>query len=250
MNIALVALGILSALALARDGFNVSFNDFLEGIVRAYDDVAKDLALALFEPMIQPVLAKLRAWLTLDLQLYPHWKHLFVLLWLLFGKTAPAISGGGLTRWLAYAWGLTCALFGAVVDGTVPLTDGAVGFGFTAGCFLFVAGLLAPWLSRVKTRASLWLWCAGMAFLVLGAVWNTVIAWHIVPLPFISIPPPGGLLLTANFVATIAFFLLLFSPREDGDKWTMWLFHPVTQSGLSILSVFGGAMLIVWFGQT
>lgn len=112
-----VAVGIVSLLVLSRDGFSIQLQGFVDAVATAYDDILKDIALATLEPFIASVLAVVRERWNISLQLYPHWKHAYVLLWLFLGssiqvymRAAPAsfwekatayLVGGGLCahRW-------------------------------------------------------------------------------------------------------------------------------------------------------
>lgn len=144
-----VALGIMSAVLLARDGFKISLNEYLDAIISAYDDTVTDIVLVVFEPSIKALFVNLRKWLDLDLHLLPHWKHAFVLLRLfcsvrLRARIGNPVPRGGIIRSVQaigrWAWTLFAALLGGALAGTVPLEQPALLWWATSAYFLMLTG--------------------------------------------------------------------------------------------------------------
>ena len=107
-----VSTAIISLTILAWKGFRFSFGPFL---LRVLEELERDYALffGLIEPLVRGALDLLSVAISVDLQLFPHWKHCFVLLWLFFGAWTRAaytnadrnsatfilIWGGALVSW-------------------------------------------------------------------------------------------------------------------------------------------------------
>jgi hypothetical protein len=143
-----IAMGIMSAVLLARDGFNIPLNEYLDAVIQTYDDTFKTIALTLFEPLIHAIFACLReyGW---HLNLFEHWKYAFVLLWLFnasFSRGfATTPSGPEQTEYvfnfsLRWIWAALTALFGGVMAGTVPIGDPSVFWWPIAAFFAYRLG--------------------------------------------------------------------------------------------------------------
>jgi hypothetical protein len=150
VRLALIGLGIASAVLLAHSAFGIRFNeDFLLflGIVR--DTIG--FIVTPFEVLIvQPVVRWLheQGW---ALELHDHWRSAFVLLWLFNASemrtnASPSFifggAGAGATiripvRW---AWAALTALLGGVLAGTLPLNYPAVLWWPVAAYFLYSSG--------------------------------------------------------------------------------------------------------------
>ena len=155
-----IPLGILSALALARDGFGFKLLPFIDAIITAYglllDDLFLDIVLAIFEPIFD-LLKNLFGW---NWILYPHWKHAFVLLWLFFAaelreqyplEWLKGRTPDPLLRWykvqtaFMWVWGALAALIGGVAAGTVALDHPAVVWWPLAAYFLNEGAIPLYW---------------------------------------------------------------------------------------------------------
>src|SRR5262245_46933717 len=78
-----VTVAALALAAVAVHGFGVRLVGVPAALVDTYDFMAQ----AVFdksEPWIERHLAALRDWSGRDLQLYPHWKNIFLVMWLYF----------------------------------------------------------------------------------------------------------------------------------------------------------------------
>lgn len=159
-----IALGIMSAVLLARDGFNISLNNYLDAVVQAYDDAIKEVALLFLEPFILVALAKLREWFDWHLQLYPHWKHAFVLLWLFFGAIARSLMS--MRYWaqtlFTFLWGMFCSVAGGVLAGTQPLSEPGT-FWWPASFYcVYMTGNFAWSATFARTEGWTWLESFGL----------------------------------------------------------------------------------------
>jgi hypothetical protein len=186
--------------------------------------------------------------------LNPHWKSTFVLLWLLFGSFARALAphSGRAGTALNLVWGALCALIGAVAAGGAPLSH--------QGVFWW------PWLSVFLWNSGRQAWGARFAGSV-GRVGRvglfSLVVIFIVPICAIAITVtradfvfgfamPGLILLFVS-IAIVGVWVLLvgtlnLSKADGASVVEKWLNH-FTRMGLDILSVLGGAAIVVWLGH-
>ncbi len=80
--------GTLSVVMLIKHGFAVSFVSSLQIVLNFYDQ-AMQVLFGWAEPWIKQELAALRDWIGWNLQLYPHWKYIFVLISIYFIRGVP-----------------------------------------------------------------------------------------------------------------------------------------------------------------
>jgi hypothetical protein len=256
-----IPIGIMSALALARDGFGFKLLPWLDAVITAYgilfDDLFLDIVLVSFEPLF----ALLKNWFDLNWNLYPHWKHGFVLLWLFFAAwERTALKPDAVQRWrdvplwiwffVAIGWisaGLI-ALVAGVLSGTVPLEHPAVLWWPMAGFGLFIAGAGArqDWLASRRDRKP-WASALGITalFIVIGSA--------LMALPMISNSRSPGLATLAILIGSLGVLSLLvgtlFPEGEGNTFWQKWLGGRSMLLGLDVLAVLGSAAIIVWIAQ-
>lgn len=167
-KLAAIALGIMSTLALARDGLAFKLLPFLDATISAYgallDSLFLDIALEAFEPFFH----FLANWLDWNWKLYPHWKHAWVLLWLYLAAQARSINppfipgeryhpGWYVFKASRWTWTAFAALIGAGLAGTVPLDHPAVFWFPLAGYFLnsFGENIIYTTLKRLTAAISI-----------------------------------------------------------------------------------------------
>lgn len=113
---------IMSLVLLFKLGFDVSLVAPFKLMLNYYQQVVEFL-LGWAEPYLRIVLKYLSDRMPIDLQLYPHWKHLFVPMWLYFSADAKTIwrdQRKSLALFTA-AWGGLVALAASVASSTMPL---------------------------------------------------------------------------------------------------------------------------------
>lgn len=137
VRVVAIALGIMSAVLLARDGLKVSLNDFLDNVLNIYNGGVEYIALLLLGPAIAWALSALRDWFDWPLQLYPHWKHVTVLLWLYLGSAARYRGEGEGPKVLGWIMAGAFAVMFGVAAGTVPLSHPNVFWWPAASLFYF-----------------------------------------------------------------------------------------------------------------
>jgi hypothetical protein len=256
--------GVFSLTILAWKGFHFSFGPFLLGVLEFYEDQAREF-FSLFEPFIKEQLANLRAYIGWDLQLYPHWKHAFVLMWLYFGTGARVTWAGG-DRGIAailFLCGGLIAFVAGVLSGTVALDSTAsnmiMAFWPIAGVVVFRLGITALNATFSRAKGYTWLghfwWVTrrnALRIALFGAL-ALGIGTQAGKIPFVrTLPSPGLALLFALLIA-LALQALWFGARAQnvagGTSWQNFLNDPRTRIGLDILSVIGLASAVVLLGM-
>ncbi|MFO1186152.1 MAG: hypothetical protein U1E87_01040 [Alphaproteobacteria bacterium] len=266
LRLAAIALGIVSATIMARDGFNITLNEYLNAVLTAYDDALTSVTFIVFDPAIKVLFEKVRDWFAIDLQLLPHWKHAFVLVWLFAGAFARAFASNELVPGLSafrFLWGGFCALLAGVVAGTVPLSDPRVFWGPIACFYLYGAGVPAwiatffPFevhLTSPHGAGQKWVglfWGFGAVFLRKTTV-SAIMASSVFlgGNRFIGTLPASGLAALTAFIGVMGlwgFVEFAFRPAGEGDTWwQQWLGSPYARIGLDVLSVLGGAAFITY----
>lgn len=133
-----IALGIMSATAMAVNGFEVPVNQGLMDVLEGVRELVGTIVWPFEKLIVMPVVNWLHAQ-GARFDLYAHWKTAFVLLWLYFAafSRAAVATGYSLGR-TVYVWLLSgvCALAGGVLAGTAPLSHPAV-FWWPASALLF-----------------------------------------------------------------------------------------------------------------
>lgn len=266
VRILAVAAGILSATLMARDGFNISLNEYLEAILVAYDDTLKEIALVTAEPAIKMLLMKVHDWFAIDLSLYPHWKHAFALLWLFFGALARSFGSRMHQRIFYFAWGGFCALAGGIMAGTVSLGSAAI-FWWALASYGMLAIGLSLWHAAATARLTETTWFVAFVgqlvvalaelVVVLLVLWGAAIATdsgaQLWPprLPFSESGSPG-LAALAIFIVTRGVWYAVAGAWGALDPWARRTFmgpNAYLHTALDIFSVLGGATFLVWFGH-
>lgn len=282
-----IAVGIMSVALLARDGLKIALHEYLDAILIVYDDTLKTLALVFFEPIMTAVLVLLRRLFGITLTLHSHWKHAFILLWLVFGTWVRTLPTN--ISWIGWGWAGFCALAGACLVGLHPIWD-LRNLYWPIGIIVFYGFSASLDLSDSRSRAAFGFGCAftgGFAYLL--TIWLGKSSAEIAgPLAAVMILVVGIVLLfldrrLANtFVASIvvtgstvmfaATALEDYSPPEEYRQMEAITLAPTvafvallgviallvgamrrdasyTSLGVNILSVLGGAAFIVWLGH-
>lgn len=117
--------GTLSVVMLIKHGFDYGFVAPLQLVLDFYEQ-ALHVLFGWAEPWIRAQVAAIAAWLGLNLTLYPHWKHIFVLMMVWFGADARVIWTANLRG--SSIFYLSIGVFGALaasaVAGLVPVEAG------------------------------------------------------------------------------------------------------------------------------
>jgi hypothetical protein len=121
-----ILLGIMSAMVLARDGFNIVLQPDLNNIIGTYErwlDNGPDM-----DALLRDAFTRIGERHGIELQLLPHWRHPMLLMWLLFASYAWAMRYVHTLGAATFAWvsGLFCAFVGGALAGTVPLSNASI----------------------------------------------------------------------------------------------------------------------------
>ncbi len=225
-----VAIVLPSTLYFARNGLGLALSDFFDQLVNWVDDELAKVLRPLVESWLKPAFQWLREQFGLPLHLQPHWRHVFVVLWLLFGAygkaTTPSFLGwiASLKFWSA----LTCALVAAIAAGTVALTGFGVVLFPLAGFYTFL------WLNGLGLQGTNYLY---------GAVFLSgfgIVTAFLVPsgFPLLSNLAPSVPLLGLAFAVVIFALYLLFlgMPGHEAAEGT-WLERRVANPGTRIAGI-------------
>lgn len=146
--VAVIVFAVLSAfpvVVMLWKGLNLKFvQPFVEQVILAYDDTAT-LVLGLLEPFIHGVLQLV----DIDLALQPHWRHVFLFMWLYFLNDARIFKATDRVAAARFGrvWGALAALAASVSSGLIPVgaTSFVDSFFFCAfpiiGYFIYAMGV-------------------------------------------------------------------------------------------------------------
>lgn len=269
LRIASILLGIASAVLLAHSGFGMRVNeDFL-----LFLDVVRDAVGFVVLPFELLIVNPADHWLHeqgFEFQLHPHWKHTFVLSWLYYGAFAraawvmrwlspPQSSMGATQVWIdsAFDWiaGFTCAITGGVLAGTVPLSTPLVFVWPLVAYALYrpvreVSALIALQLSRLASLIdghyeAMTLHTGPATFL---QQLSLAILAAVVGFGLVRSSSPGLVSLIA-FIGGVAVLYLRWGGAFNRNWWRNLNREPQCRVGLDILSVLGGAAIIVYLAH-
>lgn len=153
--------GTLSVVTLIKHGFDYGFVVPLEIVLDFYEQAMQ----ALFgwaEPWIKEQLAALEAWFGWNPDLYPHWKHVLVLMGIYTSRMAAMFSGSTPTWLFRLLWGLVISTVAGVLTGTIALSQGSMWANFNIAAIPILAGLLydlggeAWWATFFRERSDTW----------------------------------------------------------------------------------------------
>jgi hypothetical protein len=137
-----VVVGALALSALIVHGFGVAVGAPFGGVLDTYELISQAV-FGKFEPALEHGLRIAQRHTGRELHLYPHWKHVFLLLWLYFlADLRSAIEQSKFViAIILFLWGTLVALIASVGAGTVPLDGDAPQFAHTVLVAFPVAGV-------------------------------------------------------------------------------------------------------------
>lgn len=143
LGIVLSALSVvkLIQLGLMTEGFAAP----LQLIINWYDAFLK-LILSWADPLLQRMVNYVGSYFSLELTIYSHWKHVFILIWLYAATMARNAWGTQLKIFaiFRFLWGGVTGLFLSIVVGVIPLSgkyaDALLPMAVTLGLSLFQYG--------------------------------------------------------------------------------------------------------------
>jgi hypothetical protein len=254
-----VLAGAMSLVALAWKGFDIGFGPTALLVLGYYERFVHVL-FGWAEPLIRTQLEMLRTFLGWDLELHPHWKHVFLLMWLYFGATARiSWRSGTPIHGVFYAiWGGLIALVAGIGSGTVALDNTVSNVLMAAipvgGAFLFMIGFSAWNATFLRKAGKTWLEdflgyaYSYVAILVMGvgALLAGTQADHV---PYVRDLPSPGLALLVVLVLVAALYAIWLGARDrEGPGETPWQKFrgdSMTRLGVLMLSAIAGAIAFV-----
>jgi hypothetical protein len=261
-------LGALSILGLIQHGFVFGFAPVLNLLLEYYDKLL-GFFLGWAEPFIKACLAHLRDYIGWPLTLYPHWKHVFVLLGIyFFREVGVGRSCGAGYVIFNFLLGLVVALACGVVAGTIPLTraDPASNFVFAAVPILgaVVYGVIGfvwdatflryRYAKDHNTPIPTW-WAHfswGLSRIFRRSLAGLVLIWVGLQIPIVQQISSPGLAMSVVLVIAFALYWLWDGVRDgggirrEGEPFRAAYFRSFhTQLGIAMLgTVFWGVVFI------
>lgn len=255
-----MAAGSFSIVLLIKQGFDIGFVVPLEMMLDYYHRMVGFL-LGWAEPYLGAALAKVGSWFDFNLHLDPHWRHVFVLMWLYFGANARThwsmgIKGSGVFRAI---WGGIIALVASVGSGAVSASDATSSMLAAAipilGIVLFELSN-SIWTATFHRKASTTWWQSlramaryDLSYLAIGLVGLTL-GTQADKIPYLQQVPNPGLMFLGIFVIAFALFWIWLgtqsdSPSSFSHEGKRWRETGEARLGFAILTVILGATLFV-----
>jgi hypothetical protein len=249
-----VTVGALALAALIAHGFGMRMAAPLDSVLDTFDFIMQAV-FGKIEPQIARRLARMSAWAGRELHLYPHWRYIFLLMWLFFlADIRSAIEQRRpVLALILFVWGTLVALGAGIGAGTVAVDRNATAasdvllVAFPAlGVTLHQIGwcLLEAVVSRGAGESALVRF--GMFVrdevlpIALGALLSIALATYARSIPLLAQSPEPGLALLVALIATLAFFHLWRGgvyaalDRLPDEPWM----HAVSRTGSARLAYF------------
>jgi len=266
-------LGTLSGIGLAQDGFHIGLGPTLLLMLDWYDKFVGAL-LGWADPWIKIIVVWIAGWLNWNIVLYPHWRHIFVLLGLYCfrGAWADYADGNPITAAFRLFLGFIVVVTTSITVGVVPLTQGDLITNFLIAAvpilgIFFNDVILRLWRAtftrvnearRIKKQTPTWWGYFGKVFfLILGrTIVSLAVVYFGLQIPIIQRIPSPGLAMLALLIVSHALHQLVLGAREtkliqsDGETWRH-AFHRSrgTIIGFGILGVFWWVVIVCLIGN-
>jgi hypothetical protein len=257
-----VIAGVISLIALAENGFDLTLGPLLIGVVRIYEGLM-GRAIGMIEPFLIDLFVFVNAQFGWSLHLQPDWKHFFVLTLLYFAAFARQAFGDKLygTALFESVIGIVIALACGVACGAVVASTSASGIAIAlipiVGIFLF--GIADSLWGSTVLRPSTASFEQSFGRMVLDDVVR--LGFTLMPVLFFSNParlavfgplPSPGLAVLATVVPALAVYHLWAGSMERTPlkvtEWKSFLARGHTKVGLDILTGIGAATAILLLG--
>lgn len=252
-----IVLSTLSIVALLKHGFDLGFSSVLMIVIEYYEKLTR-VFLGWMEPYIRDYLGSISRFTGINLHLYPHWRHVFILLELYFGSHVRGVRlergihatifnvllgiilsvFAGLTSGLIRPNGSVSEIFIAVFP---MLAVSLYGFGTSARAATFFRSGQTWWKAfRQYSRHAQRFFAGGTLVILLS------VAFFLTP---IRMPVGSGLIILLFLILALALYRIWIGAwyanheRKRGQRW--WeRFH---QTGFGTVGIF---MILSLFGAT
>lgn len=260
-------LGGLSIITLIRSSIYEGFGPTFTGVIDYYEQIATTL-LGWLEPVLLTALGVLASAIDVDVTLFPHWKHIFILMFVYFSRDASLAYANGFrpTGVFMFSFGALYALLAGVSSGLVELKPQAFGANFTFAAAP-VFGILAYnltcqlWFSRADSQRA-WLmrpmqgdnWLSRFVGTIPGSVIQALGGLVVVlvglQLPFVSQSPSPGLIMLMLLIVMLGFNCVWFAAQgiqvtTGGNWWDDLFSKPGAKVGFAMLNTFLVSMIFV-----
>jgi hypothetical protein len=226
-----------------------TWNDFL-------DDLFTRVPLGAF---FEWVLAQIAEYLNLSSipTLYPHWKHVFILLMAVFGSYGKAMLAEGRKGFVIYgmAVGLLIALISALVSGVVPLDPNDQLSNVVVASAPSVLFFLAVYVIWLPIKDEPYESHSFVAFLIRAVVTFSISAGAtliLMQVDGVRSNLHAGLLSLTGFAFVVAFHRMYCgwdsAKKKAKAPWQQFFAEPLTRRGLYIIYAFIGATLFAVLG--
>lgn len=252
-------ISLFSTLRLIRLGFTVSFVEPFRVMLDWYQ-ATLELLLGWADPLLKQFLKSMRAWLPIDLPIYPHWKHIFVLMWLYVAGDFKQywVRGRTISGPVVLLLGGIVSLVASVASATVPLdSPSMLPVIFFVGAFAFYEAINALQSATFHRRSGESWWQTCRYYLLNFAFVDAAIGAIIVAVGWVlrsfQMPPPNLVLLMAFVIAMALRNVALGASvaqltRREGGTWTGRYMKSATgRLGVMILKVAAAAVVVVAF---
>lgn len=252
-------LAIFSFISLAKHGFDLgSFVAPLRAAIEWYESFTH-FVFGWAEPYLNDLLRNALSWTSWHVQVYPHWKHVFILMWLYFAADAKVWSFDRRRAVFLFGSGGFLAFVTSLAAGCVPLNNTpsnaimaacAVGgtFLYGLGNAAFSARCRPPWSSSTYWQHFRYVARQPLLFALVG-VTVIVIATQ---LSVVKNLPSSGLAVLFLLIIALALYYVfrgmwISTYNRHGDE-TWWVRFRRDQSahlGFLMLKVIGGAVIFI-----
>lgn len=266
-----IVAGALSVVSLTRLALRAGLGptallmfEFYENLMRA--------AFGWAEPTIRELLSSIRVYLPWELQLYPHWKHTFVLIGIYFFREALTLYRGGFAARAMFlgSYGFIVAVVTSVAAGTIDPTHGDVSAHFLIAC-IPILGVLAYDLGDGFVSATLFRNRIAQELNHTPETWShyfnerlfnasrrallgLILLVAALQVPLVRQLPSPGLVILGLLIVVLALDRLRVGAvnandiRTDEEAWLSAFWRAGnTKLGLTMLGVFAGAALFFLF---
>lgn len=263
-------LGALSVLALIQYGFDYGFGPTFKLLLTYYENLTHAVIGWWAEPIIKVWLADASNYFGINLELYPHWKHVFILMGVYFFRDVSNSyqAGDRANAFFYLICGLILSITAAVGAGTVPASENNVTSNFLIAIAPISSMLLfdlistiwrAVWRDESYTQLTppnskkRWDYFRVPFFHIVGryVVAFTILSFSL-QIPEIYSLENAGLFMLGVLIVVLSFYWIVlgmmhasFNSDPDASWWDTFRQSGSTGLGLSMLGVFFSALLFL-----
>jgi hypothetical protein len=245
LRVVAILLGGLSLAVMSVQGLQLNLNKYCEAVLQIYDDLATFIFAHTLEVALRYLLDFIHKYTPLKLQIYPHWKYIFILLWLDINSKAKIsdINRPDLARKERIV-GLPVALLTGVGAGLFSLDNPVLFIIPIVGYCLF--GLIYNSWSGYGVASTIQGYAGHypMAWDGIAAILAIIVAF------FLAHPgAPLLALILFLFFRGIRLFMQMVLWSARYKTWSYFIHYTDTIQSMHILSTLGCAMTFIILGH-